>query len=301
MNDKQLEYFIAIAERGSFRGAAEALHVAQPALSRQMRQLEEGFGVTLFSRSSKGVSLTPAGELLLERARFLRRHREQIRADVIAKGTIPTGRVGFGAPPSIADILFQPLALSYLAKYRNVRLCFFEGVGHLHQLLLAGELDLAILPNSKSLESGGYSKIEFVAEPIYLVGPKGEFHSSSVISSEDIISLPLILTPPPSSVRGLIDRLVHQTGRSPHVVAETESARVQKNLVAAGLGYAILPHSAVYEDCRTGSISISRILEWNLQRVLAWRTDRPLTVAVLRMIEHITEIMHRLDEEGAFG
>ncbi|WP_188052266.1 LysR family transcriptional regulator [Aureimonas fodinaquatilis] len=301
MNDRQLDYFVAISDAGSFRKAAETLHIAQPALTRQMKQLEQDFGVPLFFRSSKGVMLTEAGLLLLERARFLRRHREQTRADVAARGTVPSGRVGFGAPPSIADILFQPLAVSYLEKYTNVQLNFFEGVGRLHEWLFSGDIDLAILPNSRLLDSREYERVEFVAEPMYVIGAKGAFDAQDEMSAEKVVQLPLILTPAPSTVRGLIDRLVGQDTRQLRIVAETESARVQKNLVAAGLGFAILPHSAVYEDQRTGQLSTCRIANWNLHRVLAWRSDRPLTAAVSRMIEHTTQIMKRLDAQGAFG
>ncbi|MCP6151301.1 LysR substrate-binding domain-containing protein, partial [Klebsiella pneumoniae] len=87
-------------------------------------------------------------------------------ADVMAEGTVPSGVVGFGAPPSIAEILFCPLSSAYLTLYPSVKLAFFEGVGHLRSWLLSGEIDIAILPNTRGITERHVGLENLVREPV---------------------------------------------------------------------------------------------------------------------------------------
>ncbi len=301
MNDKQLEYFVRIAELGSFRKASEALRIAQPALTRQIKKLEDELGVALFTRGSRGIVTTAPGTLLLERARFIRRQTEQALADVMAEGTVPSGGVTFGAPPSIAEILFPNVSRHYRNLYPQVQLTYFEGVGLLRSRLLSGELDLAILPNTSSIASRHVGLDNLVREPVYLVGRAGEFAPGATCTWRDLVPLPLILAEPPSTVRGWLDTNLAHSGEKMRVIIETESLQVQKNLVQAGLGYTVLPHSAVHRDFESGRLTLCQVEGWLMDRVLAWRTDRPLTPAVQKMIE-ITRIeMACLRTQGIFG
>ena len=301
MNDKQLEYFVRIAELGSFRKASEALRIAQPALTRQIQKLEEEIGVALFRRGNKGIVTTPPGTLLLERARFIRRQTDQALADVRAEGTVPSGVVTFGAPPSVAEILFARLSRSYLDRYPQVKLAFYEGVGHLRRWLLAGEIDLAILPNVRSIAERNVCIENLVREPVYVVGPPGRFSPGATCVWQDLIPLPLLLAAPPSTVRGWLDANLAQSGEKLRISVETESLQVQKHLVKGGLGYAVLPYSAVHRDHAAGLLSLCRVEGWLMDRGLAWRTDRPLSPAVQTMIEITRSEMHLLQAEGVFG
>lgn len=301
MNDKQLEYFVQIAELGSFRKASEALRIAQPALTRQIQKLEEELGVKLFSRGNRGIVTTSPGALLLERARFIRRQVDQAAADVRAEGTVPSGVVTFGAPPSVAEILFPILAKTYLALYPQVKLAFMEGVGLLRSWLLAGDLDIAILPNVRDIPARHVGLERLAREPVYVVGPPGRFPPGAACTWRDVVSLPLVLAAPPSAVRGWLDLNLAASGEKPHIGIETESLQVQKKLVMAGLGYAVLPHSAILPDYEAGTLTLCRVEGWLMDRVLAWRTDRPLTPAVQKMIEMTRAEMARLQAEGVFG
>jgi LysR family transcriptional regulator, nitrogen assimilation regulatory protein len=300
LNSKQLEYFLKIAELGSYRRASELLRIAQPALTRQIKMLERELGVELFNRHSDGVTATSAGALLLERARFIVSQTEQARADVMAEGTIPRGTVAFGAPPSIAGALFCRLSQVYLSLYPDVKLRFYEGVGHLANWLTSNEIDLAILPNSRLADVRNFNLRSFVGETVYLVGPPGEFAPGSRCGIEAVVERPLVLTTPPSTVRGWLDQFVERGGRL-RIVAETESLNLQHSFVQAGLGYALLPHSAVSRSYAAGAVSLCRVEGWSLTRVLAWRNDRPLTPAVRCMVELTEQEMTKLLLSGAFG
>lgn len=301
MNERQLDYFIRIAELGSFRKASETLRVAQPALTRQVRSLEERLGVALFARSARGVVLTRAGELLLERGRFIKRQTEQAISDVMAEGTTPSGAVAFGAPGSIAQLLFCPLARKYLRLYPKVTVTFSEGVSRLHSQLLSGDLDLAILPNTR----GTYTRnveVELLAdEPVYLVGRAGEFPAGATCTWREVAGLPLILSPDASSVRKWVEDSRPEGSNAPLGHVETESLDLQKQLVREGVGYAVLPHAAVHTENDIGRLSLARVENSRLRRLLAWRTDKPLTPAVQKMIELARIEAAGLRAAGAFG
>jgi LysR family nitrogen assimilation transcriptional regulator len=301
VNSKQIEYFLKIAELGSYRRASDLLRIAQPALTRQIKMLERELGVDLFHRHSDGITLTAAGALLRERAQFIVRQTEQARADVMAEGTIPRGMVAFGAPPSIAGVLFCRLSQRYLSLYPDVKLRFYEGVGHLANWLTSNEIDLAILPNSRLADVRNFDLRSFVGEAVYLVGPPGEFAHGSSCNVDTVVDRPLVLTPPPSTVRGWLDEFVEQHGGRLRIAAETESMSLQHSFVQGGLGYALLPHSAVSRSYAAGAVSLCHVEGWSLTRVLAWRNDRPLTPAVRCMIDLTEQEMHKLMVAGAFG
>lgn len=302
MERRQLEYFVKIARAGSFRRASEELHVAQPALSRQIQSLEEELGVQLFERGGRGIVLTEAGELLLERANFIIREFEQARADVTAKASVPSGQVSFGAPPSIAELLFAKLAVEYRARYPSVKLRFLEGIGHLWGWLAAGEVDLAILPNSEGGLSSQFSLKTLVREPVYLVGAPGDSTMRGTSCRPiDVLSRPLILTGHPNTSRKALERLAAQESRGLNIVVETGSLAVQLALVAKGVGYAVLPHSAVHQFVRCGPLSTVRIEGLTIARTLARLADRPVTAAVREFSRMIEEEVNRLKAEGVFG
>ena len=106
---RQLRTFLHVAELGSFSRAAERLRIAQPALGRQVRLLEEELQVKLFTRHGRGVILTPPGKVLLDRAAAILRQVERARVDVAAEGDAETGHVVVGLPPTVADVLAGPL------------------------------------------------------------------------------------------------------------------------------------------------------------------------------------------------
>lgn len=130
MDLRALRYFLSVAQLGSITRAAQALNVAQPALSRQIRKLEEELGVTLLLRRPRGVELTPAGARLLERAeavfRSLREAAEELRSDTMEG----VGRISLGVPPAMGVMLVPELMRRFRAAQPRAALHVREGVGH---------------------------------------------------------------------------------------------------------------------------------------------------------------------------
>jgi len=114
MNLRQLSYFVCIAESGTFSAAADALHVAQSALSRHVKELEEELGGALLDRGSRGVTLSDSGKVLFERAKFILSQFEEAGSEVRAHNKELTGTVRLMAPSSIGQVLFEPLVDRFL-------------------------------------------------------------------------------------------------------------------------------------------------------------------------------------------
>ena len=138
-----LRNFVAVATAGSISRAAELRHIAQPALSLQMRNLEESLGVRLFERTSRGVMVTAAGERLLAHALAMLERMEAAIEDVQGAADEPLGTVAVGLPLSVARYLATPLVRTVLARHPGIRLQLFEvSTGYIPEMLVKGQIDL---------------------------------------------------------------------------------------------------------------------------------------------------------------
>lgn len=126
MDLRQLRYFKVLAAHQHFGRAATVVHIAQPALSRQIQLLESELGVRLVERHARGASLTREGELLLDRANFLLRYTDQIKVDIMDLHGTRRGPVALGLPPALASVLVLPLARAVRATYPEIRLRVIE-------------------------------------------------------------------------------------------------------------------------------------------------------------------------------
>ncbi len=146
MDLRQLRYFIAVAERGGFGAAASSVNVAQSALSRHIKELEYELGGALLTRTARGVAVTESGKVLLERGRWLLGLVEDIKAEVRTENREPSGTVRLGAPPSLGEVFYPPLAQLVVERLPRVSLELSEGLTELaSDRLLRGQLDLGIL------------------------------------------------------------------------------------------------------------------------------------------------------------
>jgi LysR family nitrogen assimilation transcriptional regulator len=151
MDLRQLEYFVRVAELGSFTRASIALNVAQPALSRQIRLLEVELRQSLLTRNGRGAKLTEAGKLLLEHGRGILHQVEVARDEVVtARGSL-AGRVSIGLPPSLSRLITVPLTRALREELPQARLTLTEAFSVLiYEGLRVGNLDMAVMYNAAS-------------------------------------------------------------------------------------------------------------------------------------------------------
>ena len=150
----QLRTLIHVAELGSLSKAADRLRIAQPALSRQVRMLEEELGIELFTRHGRGMVLTEQGRDVLKHAVRISSELEEIRASASDVEAPLTGQVAIGLPPTVADIISVPLVAAFGMGHPNAVLRLVSAyTGYLMDWLHRGEIDLAVLYDPRTARS----------------------------------------------------------------------------------------------------------------------------------------------------
>src|SRR5262245_17887894 len=151
MDFKQLKYFVQIAECGSLSKAAEILHISQPSLSLQIKNLEDELGAELLNRHARGVSTTELGRMFCDHARSILKDVERAKDTIASQAKSPTGRVTVGLPTSACRGLSARLIMSVAERYPNVSLHIAEAMtGTLDEWVQIGRLDVALLYDKKA-------------------------------------------------------------------------------------------------------------------------------------------------------
>jgi len=301
MDLRQLRYFIAIAEAGNVREAADRVRVAQSALSRHVRALEDELGVQLLERHARGVSLTGAGERLNRRAIDLLRQVDEMRAEIIAEGEVPAGGVSVGTSPAASRLLYGRLAERVGQDLPRVVLDLVEGAAHsLLEGLDAGRLDLAILVNPEPRASLVLDPL--VSEQVYLLAAHGDRRvprERAVV--EDLANLPLVLFPRPAGSRMAFEHAASAAGVALTIAHEVQSQDVLREFVMRGLGYGLLPYSSMRGELAAKRISAVAVDGLALTRTLVRRMDHPMAPAVAEVAARIRQIVDSLAADGTFG
>lgn len=262
MELRQLKYFAKVAEVGSFTRAAAALDLAQPALSRQIAELEAEVGVPLLARTGRGAVPTEAGLKFLTRAKAILHDVERAAQELQSLQGRPMGLVSLGMPPSISSILAVPLVERIRAVHPQIQLQLTEGYsGHLHEWLLAGQLDLGVLYSTE--RSVGISCDGLVREQLCLIGSadmlERRLGRAASVRFADLARMPLILPARPHAVRKLVDETAAARQVGITVTLEVSGFFGICDLVSGGHGVTILPVSAVWSQLRGGAFVAARI------------------------------------------
>jgi LysR family nitrogen assimilation transcriptional regulator len=280
MQINQLRYFVHVAELGSFSKAATHLHVAQPAISRQIGLLERELGVSLLYRHGRGARPTVAGTELLNRAAHLLQQVQEAREAVMACRPKIEGDVRIGLPTWAARMLLPGAVLHCRREHPMLAIRAFESssVTILEEWLLSGRIDMAVLGASPLL-SRNLSVAPLMRQAIALIGRIGTPPPSGACSLRNLGELPLILSPAGHGVRTALDAAALQSGFELRPEIEVDSFAVMKELVLAGSGYALLPQNVVRAEVDAGSLWAMPLVRPRVERelLLASSVERPLT------------------------
>jgi LysR family transcriptional regulator, nitrogen assimilation regulatory protein len=255
MDLRQLEYFVRVAELGSFTRASIALNIAQPALSRQIRLLEVELRQTLLTRNGRGALPTEAGNLLLQHGRGILHQVAVAREELGTVRGALAGRVSIGLPPSLSRLITVPLTRAFQQALPQAELTLTEGFSVLmHEGLRVGNLDMAVLYNaehSPDLEMRTLHTEELVliscveqagaAVPAKKTASLPAGGKRPGISLAQVAKLPLILPSRPNAFRILIDSEIVALGCKPRVALEVDGLNAILSLVKEGMGHAVLP------------------------------------------------------------
>ena len=288
MDLRQLRYFVAVAERGGFAAAASTLNIAQSALSRHVKELERELGGALLERGARGVTVTESGKMLLARGRWLFGTIDDIKAEVRTENREPSGTVRLGAPSSLADIFYAPLAHLFVKRFPRVRLELSEGLTEgMCDRLLRGELDLAVVTTPQPNDHLDYETL--VVEQVFLIGPpRDPLLKRGKLTRKEFEGLPAAIVPlsrnpfPPTVPFSL----------------RVDSAVPMKRIVASGLGYGLLPFSGIHEEIEAGKLSAALLPWMRADRVLALPRGRPVSRATREVFTGLMQVCQDLVDEG---
>ncbi|MGB8436355.1 MAG: LysR substrate-binding domain-containing protein [Burkholderiales bacterium] len=291
MDLKQIEYFVHVAELGSFTKAASLLAIAQPALSRQVRSLEVELEQTLLYRNGRGVSPTEAGKRLLAHGRGILLQVERARQEVEEVRGAPVGRVVVGAPPTIGKMLAVPLVAEFQARFPRAALGIVEGLTtYVTEWLLMGRVDIAVLHNP--VASPALTLSPLMEEQLCLIGParRGKARSNAPVRLRDLPGYPLIIPSRPHAFRMQVDTQLANLGLKANVVLEIDGVPAMLDLVHQGYGHAVLPANRVRVDNQRRAFATQPIIEPRLASTLALaipaqRPTTPLTRHTLELLQ----------------
>nr|WP_137919591.1 LysR substrate-binding domain-containing protein [Hydrogenophaga sp. 2FB] len=299
MDMRQLRYFVVLANQQHFGRAASVLHVAQPALTRQIHLLEEELGVQLFVRHSRGAMPTDEALFLLERASFLLRYAEQMRQDMKALQRDARGPVAIGVSPGLALLLAVPLTRAVHQRLPGVRLRLVEGFAPtLHSMLLQGTVDLAVLNGPMPLSN--LVTFPLLTEGICLIArPDDKRIRGPRAKMTQLAGLPLVMTGlAKSGVRLELEAAAARAGVELNQVVEVESVEVAKRLVREGIGVTVHFAATVKEDVEAGRLVAYPIEGLRLRRILARAADRPPSRATEELVGLLRTVVESLVEGG---
>jgi LysR family nitrogen assimilation transcriptional regulator len=290
MNLKQLEYFVQVAELGSFSKAAVVLDIAQPALSRQVRSLETELRQQLFLRNGRGVALTDAGKRLFDHSVAVLQLVSHAREDLGASRDEPVGRVTIGLPPSIGRQLTLPLIDRFRKELPAARLAIVEGLSsHIVEWVTTGRVDVGLVYNPEA--QPGLEITPLLQEELGLVShaPKGKRKASEALPMTELSRYPLIVPERVHAMRRLLETQAALAGIKLDIAWEVSSVPSIIDLVCAGYGHAVLTASGVAASARAKELTIRRLIEPTPASVLclassAHKRPTPLTQHTMRLL-----------------
>jgi LysR family transcriptional regulator, nitrogen assimilation regulatory protein len=250
---RRLRYFVSVAELGSVTRAAATLHVAQPALSYQIRQLEEELGVQLFARGSHGVALTEAGRRLAHDSRQLMQQISEVRIRCVEfERADPEGEVVVGVAQTISLALAPALIESVVAELPRVRLQIREVMSSdTPAMIRSGALDFAL---SYSISPGyGVASTLILSEELLLFGSAETAKNllatdRRVIEFDSLAGLPLYLSAKSNASRDQLERFAKERGIQLNVVAEVDSVALRKEAALRSRAFTIVSGAALQRE-----------------------------------------------------
>lgn len=295
MELRQLRYFVAIVDHGSLSRAARILHVAQPALTQQLRQLEDELGAQLLHRSAQGVLSTDAGKIFYEHAQAILKQVGDAKSAVAQSAGKPTGTVALGIPQSVSGALALPLLTAMRASYPEISLQLTEELsGNLIEQLKSGRINLAVLFDDGQLTA--FSSTALVEERMMYITCKGSQFAirRKSVTLASAVKVPLILPGMQHGVRPRIENIVRQAGLSIDNVIDINSIAILKTALLADMGATILPVAPVLAEIESGVLIALPIAGTPISRTVTLCSSKniPLTnaaAAVARLVFDVTK------------
>ena len=276
-----------VAELGSINRASRVLNVTQPALSRQITALEREVGTPLLLRTGHGISLSRAGEIFLKRITEGMRIIEEAKIEATAQEE-PAGPISLGVPYTVGAAIAVEAVRKFRERYPKVVIRLLSQQSRiLYEWLLAGRIDVAVVYEPCADRDIVVS--DLIHEDLFLTGaPSAQIDDEAIVDFEQLAQLPLVMPGLPNGLRVLVENFAQRHGGSLRIELEVEGLEMQKQLIQSGVGFGILPFSAIHEDHRLGTLRAWPIRPAITRRLLcATPPRRKRSAAANALIEHL--------------
>lgn len=286
---RQLRYFVAVAERGSVSGAAQALSISQSAVTEAIKELEGDLGVGLFERHARGLSVTHKGQLFLRHATKILGDVSDARRALGEDESGPPGQLALGVTALVAGYVLSDLLARYRRAFPGVKVSAIEDSGdYLEHLLVGGELDVAVMVTSNLRDRMALTTDLIEDSPYRLWTPLGHrLATQDTVSIGEVAGEPLIMLTI-DEIEENTAKLMTALGRKPDIAFRTRSVEAVRSLVATGAGVAILPELVYRPWSLEGDRIEMRAIEGDMPSVqvgMAWRRGSGLTQAARDFID----------------
>lgn len=296
MDLRKIENLIHVADFGSFSKAASVLGIAQSALGRQVRKLENECGCALLYRNGRGVSLTPDGEKLLDQLRPLLRRMDSVVAAFHNEQTFASGQVTLGLTPTLCHMVGMRLVAEVKKRHPRIELNIVTGYsGYVLEWLTNARVDIAVLHDARRSQ---HIVVDPLAElDLTLVSPKKSLSPAArklpTIDFAALEGVPLVLPSTNHGLRRTLDYAASQAGFSLNVVFEIDALELMKDIVLEGMAHTVLGIPAVTHELASGKLIARRITspELSTRLMLGAASSRPQTRAVKIVQNMLREIL----------
>lgn len=295
MEIKQIEYFVRVAELGSFTRASIMLDVAQSALSRHVRLLETELEQTLLTRNGRGVAPTDAGKLLLDHGRGILHQIEHLKEELARERAGLLGKVALGLPPSLSKVLTVPLLKSFKKNLPDAVISISEGLSlNMQRALIDGRLDLALVYDATP--SADIELQPIISQSLFLVEARQDNQQVGPIKLCELGEVPLLIPSRPNAIRMHVETELANLGLHPKIALEIDSVAAILDLILEGTGSGVLPSSTVHAFGRTERFNLRPIVEPRIlaNLSLAVSAHRRATQVQNNLIKLIDTTVHEL-------
>jgi DNA-binding transcriptional LysR family regulator len=286
MEFRQLRYFEAVVRHRHFTRAAEELHVAQSALSHQVRRLEQELGMELLRRTTRSVQTTEAGELVAARARAVLAETEALRGEIDELRGLTRGRLAIGAMLFGGELDIPAILARFAASFPDVEIVLREGsAGQMLEQLSTGGLDVTFALEAQP--PPGLARLELSTEELVVAtAPAHPLAGEGAVRLRELSGRRLMSFHRGSSTRQVIDDALARARVEPQIALASNVLALLRSLVAQGIGVAILPRSFVERPGQRVALrSLSPPLR--IKVVLWWREDRRLSPAAQAFVDFV--------------
>lgn len=292
MELRQLKYFLAVTDAGSLSKAATIAGVAQPALSRQIRQLEEELGVQLFYRHGRGIRVTEEGAQFHASIVPLMQELDQVKSDLGEAARVPAGHITFGMPPSMSSAIGAEIVKQFFSLYPQVKLHLVDGLsGYVNEWLAAGRVDMAVINNARKAP---YIRMDPLLEvDLLLFGRMKDIDAlapnTDVFPTKGLLDLPMLLVGRNHGLRRELDGAMQKLGIELNIKAEVDALSPLKQLVREGYGFTVLPHGVILPEISNQDFGFRRLVDPELTQrfMLAFSLQRPTTLAMRELARRV--------------